>query len=87
MVNSPTFLIINEYKGVNESSEIALNHFDLYRLKSASELLSIGFNNYINENSICLIEWPQLAAEYLNSNLKSVKFEYGNNENERVIDY
>lgn len=85
IVNSPTFLIVNEYKGSLNNKEININHFDLYRLKSESELLSIGFDNYIAENSICLIEWPDLAIQHLGIELKSVNFDYGNNENERII--
>ena len=82
---------MNEYKGSLDSKEININHFDLYRLKSADELSTIGFDNYITDNSICLIEWPQIADDYLNIKLKSVNFEYGikecNNENERVINW
>lgn len=85
VVNSPTFLIVNEYKGNLEGKEININHFDLYRLKSEHELSSIGFDNYISSNTICLIEWPQLAEEHLGIKLKSINFDYGNNENERII--
>ncbi|MBN8568967.1 MAG: tRNA (adenosine(37)-N6)-threonylcarbamoyltransferase complex ATPase subunit type 1 TsaE [Ignavibacteria bacterium] len=85
VVNSPTFLIVNEYKATMNIQEININHFDLYRLKSEGELLSIGFDNYISENSICLIEWPDLAIQHLGIEIKSVNFDYGNNENERII--
>ena len=84
-MNSPTFLIVNEYRGVFNSKEININHFDLYRLKNENELSSIGFDNYINPNSICLIEWSALAESYLGIKLKSVNFDYGENEKERVI--
>lgn len=85
VVNSPTFLIVNEYKGIIEEKEININHFDLYRLKSETELSSIGFDNYISTDSICLIEWPDLASEHLGIKLKTVNFDYGKNENERII--
>jgi tRNA threonylcarbamoyladenosine biosynthesis protein TsaE len=84
-VNSPTFLIVNEYKGFSGDKVININHFDLYRLKNESEFSTIGFDNYINESSICLIEWPELAEEHLGIKLKSVSFGYGKNENERVL--
>lgn len=64
-----------------------MNHFDLYRLKTETELSSIGFDNYISKNSICLVEWPELAEKYLGIKLKSVNFDYGKNENERIIYY
>lgn len=84
-MNSPTFLIVNEYKGIFQSKEININHFDLYRLKSENELASIGFDSYFSPDSICLIEWPDLASEHLGIKLKSVNFDYGKNENERII--
>lgn len=78
-------MIVNEYKGILNNKEISINHFDLYRLKFTEELSSIGFDNYINLNSICLIEWPNLAESYLGIKLKSVNFDYGSSENERLI--
>ena len=59
-IQSPTFNIVYSYE--SEKSEIS--HFDLYRLKSEQELENIGFFDLIKE-SICLIEWPDLAKKYL----------------------
>jgi tRNA threonylcarbamoyladenosine biosynthesis protein TsaE len=87
VVNSPTFLIVNEYTGSLNGKEIKINHFDLYRLKSEDELFSIGFDNYITSDSICLIEWPILAEKHLAYKLKSVNFDYGGSENERIISF
>ena len=52
MVTSPTFVLINEYP-----TTPPLYHFDFYRLKSASELLEIGFEEYIESDGVCVIEW------------------------------
>lgn len=87
VVNSPTFIIVNEYRGVlQDGSEIKIYHFDLYRLNSPDELGIIGFDEYINGKSIVLIEWPEMAEAYLGKTLKKVKFTYGNRENERKIE-
>lgn len=88
-VSSPTFIIVNEYIGYseNDKSGITIYHFDLYRLKSLKELSEIGFENYLNENTICLIEWADLAKQYLRGNMKEVHFSYGKKENERIIKY
>lgn len=89
-VNSPTYLIVNEYKGVHPVSKINLNiyHFDFYRINNPQELDIIGFKEYLkNDNSVSLIEWSRLAEEYLNITLKKVYFEYGNEENSRIIKY
>ena len=67
-VTSPTFNILNEY----QINKIKINHYDLFRLKSPSELDNLGlFVN--NENSITLIEWPQIITEKP-KNLIELKF-------------
>ena len=88
VVNSPTFILVNEYKGFNENEEeIKIYHFDLYRLKSAAELEVIGFNEYISPKSIVLIEWPEIAEEYLNYEIETVLMDYGTKTEERVINF
>ncbi len=85
-VNSPTFIIVNEYKGADDSNkQVNISHFDLFRLKDIKELFEIGFEDYLNGKFICLIEWAQVAEKYLKGNMKKVYFEYGTNENERII--
>lgn len=60
-VSSPTYSIVNEYKTATGK----LYHFDLYRLKSADELLDIGFEDYLYSNDYCFIEWPALATDFI----------------------
>ncbi len=89
-VNSPTYLIVNEYRGIYPASgtSIKIYHFDFYRINDVTELETIGFTEYFkNDNSIYLIEWSRLAEEYLNISLKKVYFDYGNEENIRIIKY
>ena len=87
IVNSPSFLIINEYKGIDPVTkrDVNLNHFDFYRLDKKEELDVLGFEEFISDDSICIIEWCELAEEYLNAELKKVVFEYGKCENERIV--
>jgi tRNA threonylcarbamoyladenosine biosynthesis protein TsaE len=63
-VSSPTFSLVNEYK--TPSGKIF--HFDLYRLKKPSELLDMGFEEYIDSGHWCFIEWPQMAEPFLPEN-------------------
>jgi tRNA threonylcarbamoyladenosine biosynthesis protein TsaE len=54
-VTSPTFAIMNLYKG----SAFKVVHLDLYRLKSAQEVASFGLEEYLNQPGIVtFIEWP-----------------------------
>ncbi len=54
VVNSPTFTIVNEYHGT-----IPIFHIDLYRMKSMDEILGIGFDEYLESDGICLVEWAE----------------------------
>lgn len=58
-VNSPTFVIINEYQG-----RLNIYHIDAYRLNSIAEFEMLGFDEYCNSDSAVLIEWADkvLAA-------------------------
>ena len=51
-VNSPTFVIINEYSG-----RLDIYHIDAYRLNSISEFEMLGFDDYCRPGSVVLIEW------------------------------
>lgn len=59
-VSSPTFTIINEYNGA-----LPLYHFDVYRISDSEEMYEIGFEEYINSDGICVIEWAELIEDIL----------------------
>lgn len=61
-VSSPTFSIVNEYRAGDGSS---IFHFDFYRISKISEALDIGFYDYIDSGSLCLMEWPENIEEIL----------------------
>ena len=52
IVNSPTFVIVNEYHG-----RFDIYHIDAYRLNSISEFEMLGFDDYCYPKSIVIIEW------------------------------
>jgi len=62
-VTSPTFVIINEYKG-----RLDIYHIDAYRLGSILEFEMIGFDDYCQPGSVVLIEW----ADKIESALKNI---------------
>ncbi len=51
-VNSPTFVIVNEYSG-----RLDIYHIDAYRLNSVSEFEMLGFDDFCYPESVVLIEW------------------------------
>ncbi|MBS1519316.1 MAG: tRNA (adenosine(37)-N6)-threonylcarbamoyltransferase complex ATPase subunit type 1 TsaE [Bacteroidetes bacterium] len=87
LVTSPTFIIKNEYPGKDPATgkPVLIYHYDLYRISNLNELTELGLNDFDNENSLCLIEWAELAEEYFRGNLNRVFFDYGEKENERTI--
>jgi tRNA threonylcarbamoyladenosine biosynthesis protein TsaE len=89
VINSPTFLIVNQYQGIDPKSkkEITINHFDLYRLQFKEELETIGFTDYISGKSVCIIEWCELAEEFLSDGFREVNFDFGNTEKERILTF
>ncbi len=60
-IKSPTFTLVEPYILPTQM----IYHFDLYRLNSADELNDIGLRDYVNENSICLFEWPDKGKNVL----------------------
>ena len=55
-VSSPTFAIVNEYRTGDGSP---MFHFDFYRVDNIAEALDIGFYDYLDSGSLCIIEWPE----------------------------
>jgi tRNA threonylcarbamoyladenosine biosynthesis protein TsaE len=78
-VNSPTFSIINCYQG----RKLPIFHIDAYRLKSAEEIINIGFEDYVTDG-ICFIEWPERIESLLPKSVIRVRFKI-ENETERTI--
>jgi tRNA threonylcarbamoyladenosine biosynthesis protein TsaE len=56
VVNSPTFIIVNEYSSEKFPK---IFHFDFYRMKSYDEIIQMGFEDYLKDGNILLIEWPE----------------------------
>ncbi len=67
--SSPTFTIVNEYKGDRD-----IYHFDVYRLADEDEFYNIGGEEYF-EKGICIIEWSKIIEDVLPKNRIEVTIE------------
>lgn len=59
-VNSPTFVLINEYAGPTP-----VYHFDAYRLRDDDEFLELGPDEYFESSGITFVEWADRVADCL----------------------
>ena len=55
-ISSPTFAIVNEYRGGKGQP---IYHFDFYRIERPEEALDIGLYDYLDSGELCLMEWPE----------------------------
>ena len=62
-VNSPTFVLINEYAGADGG--LCIYHIDAYRLESAAEFEMLGFDDMCRPDSVVVIEWADRVAAVL----------------------
>ena len=79
-VTSPTFNLLNEY----ETDELIIKHYDLFRLKDDSEIKNLDIFDK-NQNTITLIEWPELIGKGNFDKTIDLLFNYENEFNNRSV--
>ena len=70
VVNSPTFVLIQEYEG-----RLPVYHFDTYRLKDFAEFLELGADEYFESGGVCFVEWADRMEEVLPRDRLTIEFE------------
>lgn len=85
-MTSPTFTFMLEYSGILYGESLRLIHMDLYRLQHPEEVEVIGVEDAFQKNSICLIEWPEIARDYLPEDRLELRIE-GSGEEPRTITF
>lgn len=76
---SPSFVLINEYKG-----RLPIYHFDLYRLANLRDLENIGYQEYFYGDGVCVIEWAQKIEKALPNHYLRVEL-YFQGKRDRLI--
>lgn len=69
-VNSPTFVLIQEYAG-----RLPLYHFDTYRLRDSDEFLELGADELLEGEGVCFVEWADKVADVLPKDLLRIEIE------------
>ena len=86
MVNSPSFVLVNQYRAGPAHRYAPIYHIDLYRIEDAAAVAGIGLEDALDGHGVCVIEWPERAADWLPSDYLAVYLRY-RGENERVIHF
>ena len=56
-ITSPTFTLINEYPRLPDGR--ILYHLDCYRLETAADVATVGFEDVLASEGAVMIEWPE----------------------------
>ncbi|MBQ1522708.1 MAG: tRNA (adenosine(37)-N6)-threonylcarbamoyltransferase complex ATPase subunit type 1 TsaE [Erysipelotrichaceae bacterium] len=78
-VTSPTFTIMKEYKG-----RLPLYHIDAYRLENITQ--DLGFDEYIESDGVCVIEWANFIEYVLPEELLNIEFTI-NDDDSRTLKF
>ena len=70
-VRSPSFTIANIY-----AAPITVNHLDLYRLDDIRDEDSLGLEEYVSEDAVTLVEWPEAGVDRLGRPTWVVRLEH-----------
>ena len=80
LVASPTYAIMNEYPG-----PVPVYHFDFYRLTSGDEIAELGFDDYFQDNGVCISEWSERLGDTLPPDHLSIAFEHDGGDRRKIV--
>lgn len=60
-VKSPTYTLVEQYELAGRN----IFHFDLYRVADPEELDYLGLDDYLSNQSLCIIEWAKQGQGFL----------------------
>ena len=79
-VTSPTFCLVQEHRG-----RTLLVHMDLYRLHDEEDVLAVGWEDYLAEGAVLVVEWPERAGSLIPPDAWHVVFTHLDGEESRRI--
>lgn len=78
-VNSPTFVLVNEYAG-----RVYIHHLDAYRLTGPTELRALGFDEMIDSGSTVIVEWADRVMSILPEDRLTITLEIAGPTERRI---
>ena len=65
-VKSPTYALCEPYVlSINGNTQLAIHHFDLYRMNYPEEWIDAGFRETLSNPGVCIVEWAEKAGSTL----------------------
>jgi tRNA threonylcarbamoyladenosine biosynthesis protein TsaE len=73
-VTSPTFTMVREHQCFNDLGIEKLQHADVYRVESLDEVLDLALGELVEDASVALVEWGELAASVFGREVMTIAF-------------
>jgi tRNA threonylcarbamoyladenosine biosynthesis protein TsaE len=82
MIKSPSYTLLCIYEG-----RMPFYHFDAYHLKGIDDFYELGFEEYLENGGVVLIEWASVISNGFPDGSIHVEIVKGADENERQITF
>ena len=79
-ITSPTFTLINEYKG-----RLILYHLDLYRIKGLQDMENIGYEENLFGEGVSVVEWAEKIKEILPDETIFISMSYIDEDHRNMV--
>ena len=83
-VTSPTFCIVQEHPATGGASIPLLVHMDLYRLHGEDDVLAIGWEDYLAQGAVLVVDWPERAGSLIPPEARHIVFLHRGEENRQI---
>jgi tRNA threonylcarbamoyladenosine biosynthesis protein TsaE len=70
-VTSPTFTLVHEYL----DGRVPVFHFDFYRMDDPAQVLTVGWDDFLDEPGVVIVEWADLFPALLPAHTRWFHFE------------
>lgn len=81
-VTSPTFTLMRIY---DAPAGLRLLHADVYRLEHLHEVVDLGLAELLEDGTVAVIEWGEMAAPVLPPDYLEVRLDFGDSADDREI--
>lgn len=78
-VTSPTFVVLHQYQG-----RYPIFHLDLYRLEGLADVEEIGWDDFVSQGGVVVVEWARKVGGYLPKEYLEIGFELTGDSGRRI---